>query len=406
MERVWNIAVDIFCLLFVLAAVGYAFFRSLKASEDPARLVFKWAITVGLIVAGISVLRFMPVLYWPIAAVVFSVPTGLMWAPNIGALVASPLTAMFDGGRAEPEKKPMYSYAEARRRKGQAKEAVVEVRKVLANFPHDITGALLLASIQAEDLKDLPAAERTIEEYISQPKLPPPAVAAALQNLADLQWRFGGGGAVATATLTRITKAFPETPLAHAALQRIAHLAAAEDTRRQRAAVHYTVPTGERDIGLRTGVKPAFQPPQPGNEIEQLVDQLRRHPADVESRERLAVLYAEEAGRVDLAVDQLEQLISLRAETPKRVAHWLNLLATVQARYGNDLAAAEAALRRIIERFPKSAMAETAFARLSSIGLEAKANAQTAAKSIGAYEKGIGLKGSARPGVLRGNSAA
>jgi len=392
MERVLSIAFDILCLLFVLGCLGYAVYRTVKNSDDPARLVFKWFLSLGIIVVAGIIISHFPYGYAPMLAALFGLVLAIIWASNIGSYVADPISGMFDGGRAEPDKKPMYSYAEAKRRKGRSTEAVVEARKELAKFPHDITGALLIAGIQAEDLNDLASAERTIEEYISQPRLPPQAVAAALQNLADLQWRFGKDAAAAMATLQRITSAYPDTPMAHAALQRIAHLDTADQTRLQKAATRYTVPTGERDIGLRPSFKAPFQPPQPTDEIAALVSQLERHPADVESRERLAVLYAEQLGRVDLARDQLEQLISLPAESPKRIGNWLNLLATLHARFGNDLASAEEALRRIIALFPKSAMAEHATARLASLNQEVKANQASGAIALGSYEKEIGLK--------------
>ncbi len=392
MERVLSIAFDILCLLFVLGCLCYAGYRTFKNSDDPARLAVKWIVSIGLVAVGIFVMRHAPLGYWPMIAALFGMFLAGIWASNLGSYVADPIAGMFDGGRAEPDKKPVYSYAEARRRKGRPKEAVEEARKVLAKFPHDITGALLIAGIQAEDLNDPASAERTIEEYISQPKLPSQAVAAALQNLADLQWRFAKDAAAAMATLQRITASYPDTPLAHAALQRIAHLDTADHTRQQRESVRYTVPTGERNIGLRSGVKPAFHAPEPPDELAALVSQLERHPADVESRERLAVLYAEELGRADLARDQLEQLISLRAETPKRIGHWLNLLATVHARFGNDLASAEEALRRIIALFPKSAMAEHAATRLASLAQEVKAHQASGSIALGSYEKEMGLK--------------
>ena len=73
----------------------------------------------------------------------------------------------------------------------------------------------------------------------------------------------------------------------------------------------------------------------------QYVSQLNKHPADTDTREKLAVLYAENFGRLDLAVDQLEQLIALPEETPKHVTRWLNLLATLHISVANDEAERE-----------------------------------------------------------------
>jgi hypothetical protein len=94
-----------------------------------------------------------------------------------------------------------------------------------------------------------------------------------------------------------------------------------------------------------------------------------------------------------LAVSQLEQLAALPNETPQHIAHWLGLLATVHIRHGHDMEAAEDALRRIIDRFPKSAVATRAVARLATLQAELKtATTTTAAKALGVYEKDVGLK--------------
>ena len=62
-------------------------------------------------------------------------------------------------------------------------EAVVAIREQLARFPNDMEGVMLLATIQAEDLKDLPAAEMTLSHFCDRPDAPPKQVAAAMKNL-------------------------------------------------------------------------------------------------------------------------------------------------------------------------------------------------------------------------------
>jgi hypothetical protein len=86
-------------------------------------------------------------------------------------------------------------------------------------------------------------------------------------------------------------------------------------------------------------------------------------------------------------------LAALPNATPHDIAQWLNLLATLHIRHGNDMVAAENALRRIIDRFPKSAVATRAMTRLATLQAELKAAATpTAAKALGVYEKNLGLK--------------
>jgi hypothetical protein len=126
---------------------------------------------------------------------------------------------------------------------------------------------------------------------------------------------------------------------------------------------------------------------------------LVKHPNDTETRHKLAILYAEHLERLDLAVNQLEQLVALPNATPHDITQWLNQLATLHIRHGNDMVAAENALRRIMDRFPKSAAATRAEARLAALPGELKAAAViTAAKALGVYEKDLGLKaGSGAP---------
>jgi outer membrane protein assembly factor BamD (BamD/ComL family) len=74
----------------------------------------------------------------------------------------------------------------------------------------------------------------------------------------------------------------------------------------------------------------------------------------------------------------------------------LDLLATLHIRHGHDIEAADNALRRIIERFPKTALANCALARLATLQGELQAAATTAAaKRLGSYEKDLGLKSGA-----------
>jgi hypothetical protein len=125
---------------------------------------------------------------------------------------------------------------------------------------------------------------------------------------------------------------------------------------------------------------------------DEYVKQLEKHPSDSATRENLAFLYAEHFKRLDLAVDQLEQLIAFPNETPRNKVRWLNLLADLHIHHGKDLAAAEAALRRIIAQFPSAAFTDPAAARLATLEAEMKGGRPTALKTLGHYEKNLGLK--------------
>ena len=252
---------------------------------------------------------------------------GVLWTPNVVTIVLRPLTGLFEGGSEHVEPKPFYFIAAAKRTKGQYEEAIAEIRKQLEQFPGDFVGSVLLATIQAENLKDLPGAQATINELLEQATLTPQQSATALHTLADWQLQLGRDATAARASLERIVAMFPDTQFAHASEQRIAHLGDVVATRDFRKNARFEVPQRERNIGLRkeTPVEPEIF--DPGDMAAQYVSQLEKHPADTDAREKLAVLYAEHFGRIDLAVDQLEQLIALPDETPKHVARWLNFIA-------------------------------------------------------------------------------
>jgi len=215
-----------------------------------------------------------------------------------------------------------------------------------------------------------------------------------LQTLADWQMNLGRDAAAARRSFERIIQLFPDTPASLAAQQRIAHLDGVGQAREFREHAVFKVPVRERDLGLRQAVRQEATPEDEAAALaEEYVQQLQQHPNDTETREKLALLYGEQLNRLDLAVDQFEQLAALPEATPKQTAHWLELLATLHIRQGHDIAAAEKTLRRIIDRFPRTAVASQAVARIATLQGELKAAATvTAAKALGSYEKDVGLK--------------
>ncbi len=317
-----------------------------------------------------------------------------MWTSNICNILFRPLTGIFDGEGDENELKPFYFRAEAMRRKGLHQEAVAEVRRQLELFPGDIEGMMKLAALQAEELHDLPAATQTLNELLQQSDLPANNAFAALQTLADWQLHLARDTAAARKSFERVIQMFPDSSYSHTAEQRLAHLEGVTETREFREKAVFKVPSGPRDFGLREG---ALQAPSAQPSVDTLaaeyVRQLEKHPNDAETRQKLALLYAEEFDRLDLAINQMEQLVALPNATPHDITEWLNQMATLHIRHGNDSVAAENALRRIIDRFPKSAAATRAEARLAALPGELKGAAATAAaKALGVYEKDLGLK--------------
>jgi outer membrane protein assembly factor BamD (BamD/ComL family) len=391
MKHLLGNVVDLLCWVLALPALVFVGYRSYVQSDDRRSLVIKWIISAPLIVILDLIIR-IPNPYAPILLLFPAITLGFIWAPSLGSILVAPLTSAFDGGEEETEAKPFYFTAEGKRRKGLYEEAIAEVRKQLEKFPGDHEGYLKLAAIQMENLKDLPAAEATLNEFLEQPDHAPNEIAGVLHLLADWQLQFGHNAKAAMASLQRIVELYPGSPFDHAAKQRIAHLGSADETNRVRHESKFAVPPRERDVGLRKESAPAAAATDPDALAAEYVKQLELHPSDTETREKIAVLYAEQFQRMDLAVNQLEQLIALPEEPPRHVARWLNLLATLQVKHSRNVAAAQNALQRIVEKFPGSALATVAAMRIASLPSELAALQKSPLKTMGAYEKNLGLQ--------------
>lgn len=374
--------------------------HSVKKSDDPGRLLTKWiatGIVFGILVflgASAQGAGYGGAFMIPAAGAAFGVVLGIIWAPNLGALIAKPFTSFYDGGDAEPEVRPLYSMAKAKRNRGNYKEALAAVRTQLERFPEDFEGWMLLAEINARDLKDNAAAQECIDQVLSHPHHTPKNITFALNCSADWHLSLASDRDSAAAALEKIVLMFPETEFAHAAAQRLAHLSSdkmlAESKDRPRIALtHY-----DEHIGLRGEVADPRPPEESPAEIaSRLVAHLNEHPEDVEARESLAKIYADHYQRMDLASDQIEQLMALPGVGQREIAHWLNLLVDFHVRVSQDKTAAEEALRRIIERFPNSAVAAKAETRIVYLDTEMRRNEKSQAVKLGSYEDNIGLKG-------------
>lgn len=388
----------IFTNLVALAAVVWVLIRWLKRSEEsPATLITKW---IATLLIGICLFAFAAGAHdemTKIVAILVGAVCGLflaiLWVPSMCGFVAKQFTGLYDGGDLEIEPQPLYSIAEAKRKRGNYLEAIAEIRTQLAKFPGDFTGSLMLAEIQAENLNDLAGAQSTIEQLLTLPEPSPLNLSLALNRLADWHLKFGQDADSARLALERIVQLFPETEQAQMANQRIAHLASTKlhDATQERTPI--ALPHGADNIGLRDDSAGLRAPAEDvAGTAADYVKHLEQYPLDNEAREKLAVIYAEHYHRLDLATDQLEQLIAAPHQPAKHVVHWLNTLADLQIKEASDLAAAQRTLQRIVDQFPKTAAAENALHRLAYLKLELRANEKSQAVKLGSYEQDIGLK--------------
>ena len=394
-----KVVLDVMALVLALGAIGWFGYWCLKRSDDPARLVFKWILTALVLVyivkvvgpsargGGLGAIMFLP--YAGAAAVALI----LIWRKAIAGLIANPFGNLYDGGTAQYEARPAYSIAQSLQKKGRYVEAVLEVHKQLERFPTDVEGQLLLAQIQAENLKDMSAAELTIQRFCEQPGHAPQNVAFALYSLADWHLKVSRDRQAAQRALESIVETFPGSEFAVGAAHRLAHLSSTEKLLAPHEERKFVVAEGPQNLGITRGrelLPPAEEDPE--KVAGECVKHLEQHPLDNEVREQLAVIYADHYGRLDMAAAELEQMIGQPHQPAKLVAHWLNVLADLQVRGGAGLEAVQETLQRIIDRDPKAAAADIARNRLGLLKLELRAKEKSQAVKLGSYEQNIGLK--------------
>jgi tetratricopeptide (TPR) repeat protein len=380
----------------IVALIGFAVWQVMRA-DDPARAAFKWVLTI-------IVLCFMIFFLGPfvgaanMASAFIGVPLtavcgiilAILWRHEISDMVANPIASLYDGGNIPPEPKPAYSAAQAKQKTGHYQEAIEAIRHQLEMFPQDLEGYMLLASIQAEDLKDLPAAEETIMRFCDQPGHAPRALVYALYSLADWHLAVNRDAPAAQRALQRLIELVPDTEFALGAAQRIAHLGdpAAMDAEASRI-IH--LKQGVQDLGLR-GHVPEAPPKHPEELAAEYVKHLEKHPMDTEIREKLAEIYVDHYKRLDLATAELEQLINTPKQAGRVVTRALSLLADLQKRSGEGYDVIKATLERIIKYDPRCAAAEIAGRRIELLKLELKAHELHDPVKMGQYEQDIGLK--------------
>jgi outer membrane protein assembly factor BamD (BamD/ComL family) len=318
---------------------------------------------------------------------------GIVWAPEFGNLIARPFVNLFMGSSEGEAPKPLYSAAQARRNQGKFAEAITEIHAQLERFPDDAQGWMMLAEIQAKDLKQFDQAVATITTFISREGQSPQQIVAGLSRLADWHLELRHDFVAAREILERIVANYPDLPQSRAAYQRLTHL----EEKQRYAGAHadhaMAIPAADPRLGLR---KTRENPPAPVENFAGQVEELRRHldrfPLDRETREQLALLYAHQLHQPDQCADQMEYLLALPDALPAEIARWLNLLADVYIKETQDAAAARQALERLIEALPDTTMSGQARQRLERLEVEIRHVQQTRTVKLDIGDQRLGLK--------------
>ena len=385
-------------LVAVVAGLFWVVRWTIRRSRDPRSVRFKWSVTLVLL-GGILV----PVaLTGPSYAAAFIVPfvcvgmgvvMSLMWTPHLAAWFCSSITSAIDGGSQELTPQPLYSAAESKRKAGRYREALVEIQGQLERFPEDHHGQMLLASIYAENLNDLSRAEVVIQRLCARPQVTPNQLAGALNTLSDWHLRYGQDPERARQDLQTILERLPDTEFAQNAEQRLAHLARPDRLMEGHDRPTLVLKPGVQRIGLRKeplDLKPREQ--APAEKATSLLQHLAEFPNDNEAREELARVYADDFGRPEMAIQELEQLITHPHQQQRRIVRWLNLITDLKIRHQRDVPAAVETLQRIIDLYPKAAVADQARSRMALLARELQGQQETAALTLGEYEQRLGLK--------------
>ena len=394
-----DILVSIVMMFAMVVGVGWILWCTLKKSEDPPRLIFKWILTA--IIIGYMVRYVLPDAAQggiaAIAAVLVTCVIGLVlaiiWRHNIAMIIAKPFGSLYDGGDVADDPKPFYSTARAKRMRGDFNGAKADIRAELMRFPKDMEGQMMLAEMEAQDFKDLRAAEIVVERFINQPNHAPANIAYALNSMADWHLKYAQDREAAGECIGRIIERLPDSEWALRAANRIAHLGSTDMLMGVEGRRTFKVVPIEGDPGLDLkwgGAAPAEDGPIAV--ATELVKRLEAFPHDSEARENLARIYSHDFHRLDLARDQLEQLINFPNQPAKLVVRWLHMLADFEVAGGQSYDTVRATLQRIIDLYPDAATAEVTQNRIERLRLEFRGKEKSQAIALGSYEDDLGLK--------------
>jgi TolA-binding protein len=367
---------------------GWLGYRSLRRTDDPTRLVVKWALTA--LVLGYILYAVVPTVRQggyaaafggiPMAAV-GGILLAIIWGSNVGAWFARPLESLFLGSDTPQENEPHYSIAESLRKKGNYMAALAAIQVELARFPHDFRGRMMLAEVHAVNRRDLDAARAAVQEMINDPASAPEHVAFALNHLSDWELQLAQDPDAARAAIEQIIQRYPDTELAQLAHQRLAHLPTADMLHARQERVPIALPQITDRLGLCQDqgrfLRPAEEVPEAVARLEQ---HLAQFPLDWEAREELARIYAESLHQVERAAEQYDFLLAQPNQPAKKRVQWFNQLADVYIRQGNDLDQGRDILQRMIDLYPGTAAAEVAHNRLMRLKIEL--NAKKSARTI------------------------
>jgi len=390
-----------------LAVVIYIIRKQLRNRQnDPVKVIGLWVLSfvvfLGIAYSAVAAQEGIALLFVLLVSLPIAIFLGLAWTPTIVNTLVSPLTTALSGDDTVAYEGPAYGQALAKRKRGQYEDAVEAVEAQLEQYPGDFDGLMLKASIQAENLDDLPAAVATIQETLEDPGKVRFNLPVALNKMADWQLTIAGDASAAKRTLETIRAALPGSQAAQFASQRLASLdvseeseAAAEDFNESyRHLVEESAAkddfTGPLEIPRAVEVDPLHTDEA---KLQTCLRRVALHPDSINNREELAALYVAHMKQPALAIQQYEHLLTLPGTTIHQKTAWLNKVADIQIKSGQTYESIRATLQLIISLNPKAAPAALAEQRIAYLRIEMLGvNKKTKKLQLGSYDEDVGLK--------------
>ena len=392
----------------LLAVIIYIIRRQIKNPDnEPLKVIVKWVVTLAVVAFMIHATvrandRGALLIVFIFLLLPGSILLGLWWTPAISDWVASPITNALTGDSRESYNKPEYGIANARRKRGQYVEAIEAVDEQLVKHPGNFDGLMLKATIQAENLGDLPAATATIQETLSDPEQLNYRLPVALNKMAEWQLAIAGDPDAARRTLQQIQTALPNSRAAQLAAQRLASLDSSEESESDvvdfnESYQNLVEESAEKDdftspLELPKAIELNRQ--QVGEEaLQTCLRRVEMHPDSISNREELAALYLDHTKQPAMALRQYEHLLALPGTTIHQKTAWLNKLADIQVKSGESYETIRATLERVVALDPRAAPAARAQQRISYLHIELRSvNRKTKRLQLGSYDEDLGLK--------------
>ena len=392
----------------LLAVVIYIIRRQIKNPDnEPLKVIVKWVVTLAVVAFMIHTTvrandRGALLIVFIFLLLPGSILLGLWWTPAISDWIASPITNALTGDSRESYNKPEYGIANARRKRGQYVEAIEAVDEQLVKHPGNFDGLMLKATIQAENLGDLPAATATIQETLSDPEQLNYRLPVALNKMAEWQLTIAGDPDAARRTLQQIQTALPNSRAAQLAAQRLASLDSSEESESDVVDFNESYQklveeSAEKDdftspLELPKAIELNRQ--QVGEEaLQTCLRRVEMHPDSISNREELAALYLDHTKQPAMALRQYEHLLALPGTTIHQKTAWLNKLADIQVKSGESYETIRATLERVVALDPRAAPAARAQQRISYLHIELRSvNRKTKRLQLGSYDEDLGLK--------------